>query len=170
MSADIQSQIVALLPRLRRFARSLAGTTDAADDLVQGACERALAGLGGYQPGTRLDSWMYRILHNLWIDQHRRTRPTVSTDEIADLAGDDGRRTTESRLELARVRDLIQALPRDQKDVLVLVCLENFTYRETAGILDVPVGTVMSRLSRARTALAAGLTAAPEPSLQETAP
>jgi RNA polymerase sigma-70 factor (ECF subfamily) len=170
MAADIEAQIVALLPRLRRFARSLAGTADAADDLVQGACEKALAGIDGYRPDTRLDSWMYRILHNLWIDQHRRARPTVSTDAIADLAGDDGRRTTESRLELARVRDLIQALPGDQKDVLVLVCLENFTYRETAGILDVPVGTVMSRLSRARAALAAGLTAGPEPRMQETAP
>lgn len=171
MAADIQSQIVALLPRLRRFARGLAGSADAADDLVQGACEKALSGIDGYQPGTRLDSWMYRILHNLWIDQHRRTRPTVGTEEIADLPGDDGRRTAESRLELAKVRTLIQALPRDQRDVLILVCLENFTYRETAGILDVPVGTVMSRLSRARSALVEGLDAVPnEAELQGTAP
>lgn len=161
MAVDIQTQIVALLPRLRRFARGLAGSADAADDLVQGACEKALAGIDGYRPGTRLDSWMYRILHNLWIDQHRRTRPTVGTDAITDLPGDDGRRTAESRIELAKVRTLIQALPTDQRDVLILVCLENFTYREAAGILDVPVGTVMSRLSRARTALADGLMAPP---------
>jgi RNA polymerase sigma-70 factor (ECF subfamily) len=157
MTNDVRHQIIALLPRLRRFARALCGSAQEADDLVQGACERALRGLGGWQPGTRLDSWMFRILRNLWIDDLRRKKVATLGDETDTIAGGDGRRDVESRLALAQVRDLILALPEAQREVLVLVCIEDMSYRETAAILDVPIGTVMSRLSRARQALAAGL-------------
>jgi RNA polymerase sigma-70 factor (ECF subfamily) len=153
MDAEIGQEMVAILPRLRRFARSLAGSAEAADDLVQAACERALRAIDSWQPGTRLDSWMYRIIRNLWIDDLRRKRFTGDDGELATVAGEDGRRTTEARFALAEVRALIAALPAQQREVLVLVCVEELSYRETAAILGVPIGTVMSRLARARLAL-----------------
>jgi RNA polymerase sigma-70 factor, ECF subfamily len=160
MPPDVRHQIIALLPRLRRFARALAGSREDADDLVQAACERALRAIDSWEPGSRLDSWMFRILRNLWIDQLRRKRTERIVDQHdgeIDVAGEDGRRTAESRLELAHVRATIATLPQAQRDVLVLVCIEDLSYREAAAVLDVPVGTVMSRLARARHALAAAL-------------
>jgi RNA polymerase sigma-70 factor (ECF subfamily) len=145
--------LVVLLPRLRRFARALAHSEDEADDLVQSACERALASRHGFVPGTRLDSWMYRIVQNLWIDRcrSRATRGEhVDIDEAYDLAGADGRTETMSRLTLAEVRERVRALPEDQRLVLALVTLEGLSYREAADRLAVPIGTIMSRLSRAR--------------------
>jgi RNA polymerase sigma-70 factor (ECF subfamily) len=157
MSVDIRHQMVALLPRLRAFARSLARTPEAADDLVQAACEKALRSLDQWTPGTRLDSWMFRIVQNQWIDTKRRERPQSTIDEPAveaQLEGDDGLRTTEARLTLARVRQEIARLPEEQRTVLVLICVEDLSYREAAEILDLPMGTVMSRLARARRSLA----------------
>jgi RNA polymerase sigma-70 factor (ECF subfamily) len=157
---DVRHEMILLLPRLRRFARALAGSREDADDLVQAACERALRAIDSWEPGSRLDSWMFRILRNLWIDQLRRRKAENIADrwegEI-EIAGEDGRRTTEGRLELAQVRATIATLPEPQRDVLVLVCIEDLSYREAAAVLDVPVGTVMSRLARARHALNATL-------------
>ncbi len=153
----VQQQIVALLPRLRAFALALARDGTAADDLVQGCCERALRGLASYQPDSRLDSWLFRILHNLWIDSHRRRRPQVPLDEPgleAALAGEDGRVTLEARSTMAATRRAIASLPEEQRAVLALVCIEELSYREAAEVLDIPIGTVMSRLSRARRSLA----------------
>ena len=158
MATDVRHDMIALIPRLRRFARALAGSTDDADDLVQGACERALRAIDSWERGSRLDSWMFRILRNLWIDELRRKK----AERIADGAevdleapGEDGRLTTESGLELMQVRALIAALPAAQREVLALVCIEDLSYREAAEVLQVPIGTVMSRLARARLALAA---------------
>jgi RNA polymerase sigma-70 factor (ECF subfamily) len=148
--------MVALLPRLRRFARSLAASAEAADDLVQAACERALRAIDSWQPGTRLDSWMFRIIRNLWIDDLRRKRFAGEVLPAA-VVGENGRRTTDARLELAEVRATIATLPAQQREVLVLVCVEDLSYRETASILGVPIGTVMSRLSRARLSLSTRL-------------
>jgi RNA polymerase sigma-70 factor, ECF subfamily len=160
MATDVRHEMILLLPRLRRFARALAGSREDADDLVQAACERALRAIDSWEPGSRLDSWMFRILRNLWIDQLRRKKSENIVDhregEI-EIAGEDGRRTTESRLELAQVRATIATLPEPQRDVLVLVCIEDLSYREAAAVLDVPLGTVMSRLARARQTLAAAL-------------
>lgn len=159
MTQDVRTEIAALLPRLRRFARGLARSAEEADDLVQGACERALRSIGSWQPGTRLDSWMFRIVHNLWIDTLRKRRIDLSVDLAeTDIPGEDGRRIVAGRLELADVRAAIARLPADQRDVLVLVCIEDASYREAAAILDVPIGTITSRLARARQALAAALT------------
>lgn len=149
--------MIALLPRLRRFARGLSGSADDADDLVQGTCERALRAIGGWEPGTRLDSWMYRILRNLWIDQVRRHHPESLDEQTVEIAGEDGRTTVETRLTLADVRAGIARLPPDQREVLVLVCIEDLSYRQAADILDIPIGTVMSRLARGRSALGAAL-------------
>jgi RNA polymerase sigma-70 factor (ECF subfamily) len=159
--SDFARQLVALLPRLRRFGAALSGSIDAADDLVQSACERALRAPERFTPGTRLDSWMFRIMQNIWIDQRRargRAGPTTSEpDLLAALAGEDGRSVTEASLTLDRVLAAMDRLPDEQRAVLVAVCVEGLSYAEAAAMLDVPQGTVMSRLFRARRALDAML-------------
>lgn len=157
-SPDLRAEMVALLPRLRRFTRSLALEPEAGDDLAQATIERALAGLAGFQPGTRLDSWMYRIAQNLWLDSKRSARGraiSVSIDEIADMAGDDGRRIAESRLTMAATRRAIEDLGDDLRAIVMIVLVDGKSYREAATILEIPIGTVMSRLSRARAILEA---------------
>ncbi|MDX5411686.1 MAG: RNA polymerase sigma factor [Rhodobacterales bacterium] len=152
--------MIQMLPRLRAFGRSLTGVQDQADDLVQQTVERALRNIGTYEPGTRLDSWMFRIMRNIWIDGHRARRPTVSLDDVetvSPLKGEDGRDVTENRIYLAQVAQAMDALPEEQRTVLMLVCVEGLRYREVAAALDIPEGTVMSRLSRARLALASAL-------------
>jgi RNA polymerase sigma-70 factor, ECF subfamily len=150
--------LVALIPRMRRFAYALTGSIHDGDELVQAACERALRNAERFRSGTRMDSWLYRIVQNLWRDSLRRSRSRG--DEIdPDLAAlsDHGLavRVAEDRMTLDRVRALVAALPHEQRMVLALVAIEGLSYRDAAEVLDVPVGTVMSRLSRARARLAA---------------
>lgn len=152
MSVDIRPHMIALLPRLRAFAHALARSGDAADDLVQATCEKALGAVDTWTPGSRLDSWMFRIMQNHWIDLTRRTRVETPVDgpEGLRLVAEDGRRVAETRLTLGSVRDRIDEMPEEQRAVLVLVCVEELSYREAAEVLDIPIGTVMSRLARAR--------------------
>jgi len=153
MPAAIGQELVALLPRLRRFALVLCRSQALADDLVQGACERALANAGSWTPGTRFDAWMFRILRNHWIDHLRRMKVEGMTEDVethTQLVGDPGEAPILSKLALTEVQRAIDTLPHEQREVLVLVCGEDLTYREAADILNVPVGTVMSRLARAR--------------------
>lgn len=156
VSESFRRDLVALVPKLRRFARSLVGNVQDADDLVQAACEKALRNADQFRTGTRMDSWMYRIIQNQWLDDRRRdrTRGTAIDPDDAYLS-DDGRaaRLPEDRMMLAQVRTAMDALPQGQREVLALVAIEGLSYKETAEVLDVPVGTVMSRLSRAREAL-----------------
>ena len=155
----VVQQLVALLPRLRRFAHGLTGSSDEGDDVVQSSCERALTRLDQWREGTRLDSWMFRIVQTVWIDRVRRRREVALAPEAWDqLPGTDGVRDAEARAELRAVRRLIGELPDDQRTVLLLVSVEGLSYREAAEVLDLPVGTVMSRLSRARLALGRRLT------------
>ena len=164
MAAANKQQIVELLPRLRAFARSLAPSWDQADDLVQQTVEKGLANLSGFTPGTRLDSWLFRIMRNTWVDHHRATRnvvPIEDAEAAQSLIGEDGRQVTEARLELARVRAAMDDLPQEYRTVLMLVCVEGMRYRDAAEALELPVGTIMSRLSRARLALAQSLEVAP---------
>jgi RNA polymerase sigma-70 factor, ECF subfamily len=164
--------MIQLLPRLRAFGRSLTGVQDQADDLVQQTVEKGLRNIGSYTPGTRLDSWLFRIMRNTWIDGHRARRPTVTLDDvdiISPLVSEDGRDVTETRLYLAQVRQAIDRLPEDQRSVLMLVCVEGLSYREVAQALDIPEGTVMSRLSRGRLALATLLETLPAPLVQRSA-
>jgi len=152
----IGAELIALLPRLRRYALKVSRSQEAADDLVQAACERALTGAGRAE-GAPFDVWMFCVMRNLHIDGLRRQKTrgeTVDVDEHVEVAGDDGRRVTESRLMLDQVSRAIDALPDEFRDVMLLVCVEEFTYRETAEILGIPIGTVMSRLARARLRLA----------------
>jgi RNA polymerase sigma-70 factor (ECF subfamily) len=149
--------MVELIPRLRRFAYALAGSKDEGDDLVQAACERALARLDQFAPGTRLDSWMFRIVQTIWLDRgrRRRTRGAEIDPELVALS-DHGvaARRAEDRLTLAAVRSAVAALPEEQRSVIALVAIDGRSYREAADALGVPIGTVMSRLARARAKLA----------------
>jgi len=155
---SVRSQMAALLPRLRRFALSLAGNRTDADDLVQDTIERALRNLHQWQQGTRLDSWMFRIAQNLWIDQMRarRVRAVISHDpEAAENVATDGARDAEARLAFAETVKALAELPEEQRVVVSLVLVDGMSYREAADVLNVPMGTVTSRLARARAALAA---------------
>jgi RNA polymerase sigma-70 factor (ECF subfamily) len=145
---------------LRRFAYGLTGNMADGDDLLQSACLRALDRAEQWRPGTRLDSWLYRILQNLWIDQirsGRRREIAIDEDEMAAVPGGDHAREMEARLGLAAVRREIAKLPAEQRAVLLLVSVEGASYKEAAEILEIPIGTVMSRLSRARLTLGEAL-------------
>jgi RNA polymerase sigma-70 factor (ECF subfamily) len=150
-------QLVALLPNLRRFAISLCRTRDGADDLVQAACERALANAERFEPGTSFPAWMFRILRNLWIDQIRKRNtagPQEDIDQRRDIVGASGERDVEARLTLNAVGQAIMGLSDEQREVLLLICVEDLSYKEAADVLGIPIGTVMSRLARARKNLA----------------
>ena len=161
LPSPFANDLVALLPRLRRFARALSGSADRADDLVQSACERALRAQASFVPGTRLDAWMFRIIRNLWIDGLRAdgggARRQVPIEEADAVTAPHGPAAAEAALALDDVRRAMAALPEPQREIIVLVCIEGLSYREAAEVLDVPIGTVMSRLARARLALAAAI-------------
>ncbi len=151
----IRSQMTALLPRLRRFALSLTGNAPDADDLVQDTVEKALRNLHRWEEGTRLDSWMFRIAQNCWID-HTRSKRVRSSVPLEDHHGgaSDGAADAEARLTFADTCAALATLPEEQRVVVSLVLVDGMAYREAAEILGVPIGTVTSRLARAREALA----------------
>jgi RNA polymerase sigma-70 factor (ECF subfamily) len=159
--ARFSDQLIAVLPRLRRFARGLTGSVVEADDLVQAACERALARREQFQEGTRFDSWMFRIVQTIWIDQLRSRRVRKEEVDVAEarLGSDEPVRRAEARLALDEVRHAVDRLPPDQRAALLLVTVEGLSYKEAAEVVQVPVGTIMSRLARARLALQAQLEA-----------
>lgn len=148
-----------MIPRLRRLARTLATNVSDADDLVQETCLRALAAAASFRPGERLDTWLFAILRNLWISELRRAATrrgggTVDADAADDLQhSDDGA----AHVAAGQVKDAILALPGGLASVILLVSVEGYSYREAAEILGIPIGTVMSRMSRARQLLASRL-------------
>lgn len=151
-----QTDLVELLPRLRRLARVLARDFADADDLVQLAVERALVRREQWQAGTRLDSWMFRIMKNAWIDETRaraRTGKVIQAGVEADQVADAGVASMELRLEASAAERAVAALPEDQRLAVALVLIEGLSYREAADVLDVPMGTLTSRLVRGRMAL-----------------
>ena len=150
-------RLVAFLPNMRRFALSLCRSAHIADDLVQSACERALQASSSFKPGTRFDAWIFRIIRNLWIDRVRREKTAGPTEDITtrdDISIPSGEAQSEARFALKSVAEAIARLPDEQREVLMLVCVEDLAYREAADVLSIPIGTVMSRLARARKALA----------------
>jgi len=162
-AGDVGSQLLEMLPVLRRFALALTRSPDKADDLVQAACERVLASADRFEQGTRFDAWMFRIMRNLWIDRVRREKvagPAMDIEESPDVPGISGEQVVEARLTLKSVSAAIEQLPDEQREVLMLTCVDDLPYREAAAVLGVPIGTVMSRLARARRKLAeaAGIT------------
>lgn len=153
---DLRNGIVEILPRLRRFCMALARNAEMGDDLCQATVERALARADQFQQGSRLDSWMYRIAQNIQIDDLRRKRTRgveVDVDHAYDLTGDDGRQVLEGRSDLARAQAALANLPEDQRTLMALVVLDGMSYRDAAETLAIPIGTVMSRIARARRAI-----------------
>jgi RNA polymerase sigma-70 factor (ECF subfamily) len=158
--AALEREIVELLPRLRRLARALARDAADADDLVQLTVERALARRGQWTPGTRLDSWIFRIMKNAWIDESRarkRWGRVLAPEPEGERVGDAGAEVVETRLAAAEVARALQRLPEDQRLAVALVLVEGLSYRDAAEVLEVPQGTLTSRLVRGRAALLAQL-------------
>lgn len=154
---DPRAELVSLLPRLRRFAYGLTGNAQAADDLVQAGCLKAIERWHQWQPGTSLASWMFRILQTTWVDDYRarqRHQTAADSEALDALAGEDGRIVVEARSDARVVRKAIAQLPEEQRMVLMMITIDGLSYREAAQALGVPVGTVMSRLARARGKLA----------------
>jgi RNA polymerase sigma-70 factor (ECF subfamily) len=151
--------IVELIPRLRRYARALTGERAAADDLVQDALERAWSKLHLYRRGTDLRAWLFTVMHNVYVNQRRAARPSTTLDEdLPELA----QPARESDGLVLRDLDLaIRRLPPEQREVLLLVALEEMSYEDAAGALGIPIGTVMSRLARAREKLRAMMAGLP---------
>jgi len=165
LDEGIRKEMIAVLPQLRRFAYGLTGSIPDGDDLVQATCERAIANLDKWEAGTRLDSWMFRIAQNLHRNAIRdnRTRAQKLHDLGRDMDGSaDGRREQEDRSMLAAVRRFVEGLTEDQRTIMLLVCVEGRSYKEVAEITGLPVGTVTSRLGRARAGLRDYLEGAPE--------
>lgn len=144
------TQAMQYIPRLRRYARALTGDASAADDLVQDALERALVKQSLWREGTDLRAWLFTVMHNVFVNQVRSAAVsrTVQLDDDA-LAGRPQPQSTD-RLEIRDLDAALQALPEEQRTVVLLVGLEQMTYDEAARVLEVPIGTVMSRLSRGR--------------------
>lgn len=150
---DLRPELIALLPRLRRFARALCGNAHDADDLVQTTVERALRHASQLRPDSQLAGWTFGILRNAWIDEQRargrRTRlfaAEESGEHVADA-------THGSQAELLAVQEALQRLPEEQRLAVALVLIEGLSYKEAAHIMQVPVGTLTSRLARGREAL-----------------
>ena len=141
--------IVTELPRLRRYARAMLGDRAAADDLVQDTLERAWSRIAQWRAGSDLRAWLFGIMHNLRVDQLRRgSLPTLPLDD--DACEVPTRPTQSDRLEVMDLESALRQLPDDQREVLLLVALEEMSYAEIAAVLAIPIGTVMSRLSRGR--------------------
>lgn len=147
------NEILEHLPRLRRYARALTGDRAAADDLVQDTVERALSRWMLFQRGSHLDAWLMTVMHNLYMSQMRRAaaRGAMPLQDLdfEPAAPENG----EAALDLRDLERALALLPLEQRETLLLVSLEEFSYEQTAAILGVPVGTVMSRLARARARL-----------------
>lgn len=156
MPQTMKKDLIALLPRLRRFACTMTKSPADADDLVQEACIRALMRQDQWNPAYPLDRWVFRILRNLWIDEVRKRQVRIGegqipADETTELVSSE---TGEARFAERELQQKIASLPNELALVILVVSVEGYTYKEAAELLDVPVGTVMSRLHRARKQLA----------------
>ena len=158
MSRPREADIIECIPHLRRYARGLMRDRMLADDLVQDTLERVWDRFGSWREGGSLRSWAFGIMYHLFLDhiRRRKTRPE-------ELAGDDlpeipDRPTQTDRLEMRDIQRALSRLPDEYRSVLLLIAVEEMSYKEAASVLDVPIGTVMSRLSRARERLRSELT------------
>lgn len=150
---DLRNEIIAMLARLRRFARSLARDPHDADDLVQITVERALGRADQFHMDSHFAGWVFGIMRNAWIDECRSRRmraPLHAPQESAEAVGDPA---AGSQVELLCIQDALFQLPEEQRLAVSLVLIEGFAYKEAAEIMNVPIGTLTSRLSRGREAL-----------------
>jgi RNA polymerase sigma-70 factor (ECF subfamily) len=157
LAEEIGERLVALLPRLRRFARSLSRNQHDADDLTQVAVERALRNCGQFRAGASLAGWVFGIMKNAWLDNRRAH---ARRGEVA-LPEDSGEHPavspTDTHTQLWSVSEAMSKLPEDQRLAIALVLVEGMSYKEAAEVLEIPIGTLTSRLARGRSALAAAL-------------
>jgi RNA polymerase sigma-70 factor (ECF subfamily) len=150
---EVRAALGELLPRLRRFARVITRNVPDADDLVQISVEKALARAAQWRPGSRLDSWMFGIMKNAWIDEiraRRRRERVHAPEEAGALVGD---RSAESRDIALSVQSAMARLPEEQRMAIALVLVEGLSYKDAAETLSIPIGTLTSRLARGREAL-----------------
>jgi len=152
---NFRKSIGMLLPRLNKFALALTRSRSEMDDLVQATCERALARVLQWDPETRLDSWMFRIMQNIWFNEVRARNVRVRYAEVeqAELICGANAQVAELHVLLERVKEEMFRLPDEQRLVLKLVYVDGMTYNEAAEAESIPLGTVMSRLARARLTL-----------------
>lgn len=149
----IRGPLIELLPRLRRFARNLTRHPDDADDLVQIALERALKRCEQWDPSGRLDSWMFGIIRHAWIDEIRSSKRRgvqLNVDELSETIADSQRSMDEA---VMSVQTAMAKLPEEQRTAVSLVLVEGLSYKEAAQVMDIPIGTLTSRLARGREAL-----------------
>jgi RNA polymerase sigma-70 factor (ECF subfamily) len=144
------AELVQHIPRLRRYARALTRDRNRADDLVQDTVERALAKFHLWRPGSDLRAWMFTIMHNVYVNQVRADSASLLSALEDESAQPAIRATQSDHLEVLDLQSALSKIPPDQLEVLLLIGLEQMTYEETAQVLEIPIGTVMSRLSRAR--------------------
>lgn len=148
--APLHTEIAALLPRLRRFARSITYDRADADDLLQSAVERAIKSGDQWETGTRLDSWIFRIMKNAWIDEARtriRRERLFAPPDAGELVGDNSAESHQQRMAIERAMGM---LSEEHRLVVALVLVDGLPYKEAAEVLDIPIGTLTSRLARAR--------------------
>jgi RNA polymerase sigma-70 factor (ECF subfamily) len=153
---EVRAGLEPCLARLWRYALVLARSADAADDLVQATCVRAIERADQFVPGTRLDRWLFAILRSIWLNEirSRRVREGGGFVDAEDALSTDGEREIETNILAAEVLKAIGRLPEAQRETVLLVYAEGYSYAEAAGALGIPIGTVMSRLATARAALA----------------
>jgi RNA polymerase sigma-70 factor (ECF subfamily) len=154
---EISERIVELLPRLRRFARSLSRNQHDADDLVQSAVERAWRHLDQLKPGASLHSWMFGIMKNAWLDNLRAAKRRGEVALSEDSGDHPAVNPTDLNTSLWSVSEAMDKLPEEQRLAVALVLVEGLSYKEASEVLEIPMGTLTSRLARGRTALAAAL-------------
>jgi RNA polymerase sigma-70 factor (ECF subfamily) len=154
---EIGERIAQLLPRLRRFARTLSRNQHDADDLVQSVVERAWRNLGQFKAGANLASWMFGIMRNAWIDNRRAHGRRAEVPLPEDSGEHPAVSPVDTDSDLWSVSEAMNKLPEDQRLAVALVLVEGLSYKEAAQVLEIPVGTLTSRLARGRTALAAAL-------------
>lgn len=162
MATDLKRELIALLPRLRRFARALTRSVPEADDLVQDACLRAIDRADQWDPAQPLDRWVFRIMRNLWISETRKRSVRLGQGHVPAEEADELRtvETGEAAVAVGEVQSHIAALPAELSAILLAVSVEGYSYAEAADLFDVPIGTVMSRIHRARKTLAARMATA----------
>jgi RNA polymerase sigma-70 factor (ECF subfamily) len=153
----LRDAVLAAIPKLRAFAISLSGNVDRADDLVQETMLRALANIHSFQPGTNLQAWLFTILRNLFRSEYRKRKREVEDADGRHAESLVSHPEQDSRLEFKELRVALGKLPQDQREALILVGASGFSYEEAAAICECAVGTIKSRVNRARHRLASEL-------------
>ncbi|WP_426358096.1 RNA polymerase sigma factor [Pseudocolwellia sp. HL-MZ19] len=150
----MKNQIIALVPMIRRFAYSLTGNQHDADDLLQNTIERILT--KGVPANVELNKWMFRVCRNLWIDEYRSRKVKQTAAESPELTENqivNEEKQQNDKISLQQVNNAMDVLPHEQRSILSLVAIQGMSYKEVSETLEIPIGTVMSRLSRARISL-----------------